>query len=351
MKQIILIGFILSSIIASATDVSGLYKSAQGLDFVMVYPDSTALFKKEGTYPINAKWSVSNDTLIFTSNRFFYYRSYALFYDTLITSYTYSTKYPEYIYRKRNYLEENGKETYLISTDGKSLKMCGNYYTPYYEKIEAMDSFFLNFDSRPKFKHKIPDIDTIHNTYTARLLNNADAMLQMKLPRGANSSKLTVDIPNVDSVEIKLINYGKCFDYYFGINRKSFDKTFEWMSRDSVAKEINQCIDVIITDKREIKTFMDLVNHLIPFPPEGITLNPYEVWALDEEFENTHGIIFDRLLTKDPLEVRAKIVLYTHLGAITCFASNESIDIFDYRYCCSSLSIGGLGDYLSKLTE
>lgn len=148
-----------------------------------------------------------------------------------------------------------------------------------------------------------------------------------------NSLFENLDDSNIDSIEIKLINWDKS-DINFSISRCTFDQTFSELYDD---KNNHNLVYLKILDKESISLLSIIVNYtLIPYPKEGVVLFPNQV--LDMEKNNSKEFI-------DPLDIRGKIVFYTPNGKIDAYLSQYSIDICNYRY-----SIGNtLSYFLYKL--
>lgn len=155
------------------------------------------------------------------------------------------------------------------------------------------------------------------------------------------SSFENLDDENIDSIEIKLVNWDNT-DVNYCIKRSSFDQTFaELYSKENKKHNI---IYLKILDKVSISLFSIIINYtLIPYPQEGVILYPNEI--LEMELLNNPLKNINNL---DPLEIRGKITFYIKNGEpIDAFLSRMSIDICNYRY-----SIGNtLSYFLSKLGQ
>ena len=136
----------------------------------------------------------------------------------------------------------------------------------------------------------------------------------------------------VDSIEIKLINWTVVDNEYFAIERAYFDRTYDYLSlsKDSLRHELVRFkTDNIIT--------IDLITAILnttlePFPSDGVVVSPNQAMRNSKKRKTGTGIIINKDLTNDPLEIRGKITLYTKENKIDLFMSYLSIDIFNNRY-------------------
>ncbi len=139
-------------------------------------------------------------------------------------------------------------------------------------------------------------------------------------------------ISKLDSVEIKLINWDVNFEEYYGIDRKAFDQTFEYMSNNSLNN--NSIAYVKIKDELSLDMFLSLIMWTIePYPSEAISIFPNEILRRSKGYNTeNHGIMQGSASNDDPLQIRGKITLYTPYGRRIAYISNHSIDILNHRY-------------------
>ena len=119
-----------------------------------------------------------------------------------------------------------------------------------------------------------------------------------------------IDYEDVDSITIKMIGYTTTA--HLQIDRNNFDLEYaEYRMRNS-----DWTTYIKFTDKVEIMMFVLMLNNLKAYPKEDVKLLPNEI----------------KINKDDPIEVKAKIKIYTSSMVITAFAATYAIDIFNYRY-------------------
>lgn len=149
---------------------------------------------------------------------------------------------------------------------------------------------------------------------------------------------------NVDSIEIKMIDWGVIHCTHFGIERAFFDETFNYLSENSSKYQL-------IHFKTNKKIVIDLITSILnttlePFPSDGVFITPYQALRNSKKQNTETGIILNKHLTNDPLEIRGKISLYMQENTVDLFFSFLSIDIFNNRYRISQ----SLYHFLMNLT-
>lgn len=135
---------------------------------------------------------------------------------------------------------------------------------------------------------------------------------------------------SIDSIEIKLIDWNIKHNGYYGIDRKAFDQTFEYL------KDSNQATLAYakIHEKSTIELLAFLFDFSInPYPIEAIQLTPNEIQNQSIGFFNNCGIMDGTATNGDPLEIRGKIIIYTNNNCTTdIYLSNFSLDVLNYRF-------------------
>lgn len=138
-------------------------------------------------------------------------------------------------------------------------------------------------------------------------------------------------IAKLDSVDIKLIYWDKYTDEYYGIDRKAFEQTFDYLYGDTIHHK--SLVHIKIKDIVSLLMFHCLISWTIePFPTDGISIYPNEIMRRSNGFDSNFGIMERKATNDDPLEIRGKLVLYTQDGRIDAYISLRSIDILNHRY-------------------
>lgn len=135
---------------------------------------------------------------------------------------------------------------------------------------------------------------------------------------------------NVDSIEIKMIDWGVIHHKHLSIERAFFDKTFNYLSEDSSKYQLTH----FKTNKNVVINLITAILNttLEPFPSDGVFITPHQALRNSKERNAETGIILNKHLTDDPLEIRGKISLYMQGNTVDLFFSFLSIDIFNNRY-------------------
>lgn len=136
----------------------------------------------------------------------------------------------------------------------------------------------------------------------------------------------------VDSIEIKLIDWNVVHRGYFAVERAYFDRTYDCLSLsgDSLKYEL-------VHFKTGNKITIDLITAILnttlePFPSDGVFVSPNQAMRNSKKRKTDTGIIMDKNLTDDPLEIRGKMTIYIKENRIELYISYLSIDIFNNRY-------------------
>lgn len=155
----------------------------------------------------------------------------------------------------------------------------------------------------------------------------------------------------VDSVIIRTIDWSVRSFGHYGIDRKAFDKLYEFLLTDSIFREKEgMSVDsIIIKDDISKFLFSTIINYVPQYTLEETMLSPNEIWEKSKGFEYNMGIMADGYYNGDPLEIRGKIRIYLKSGEIiTAYMSHTLLDIFNERYIAFNLSIF-ISNYLSYM--
>ena len=126
-----------------------------------------------------------------------------------------------------------------------------------------------------------------------------------------------IDYEDVYSITIKMIGYTTTA--HLQIDRNNFYlENAEYRMRNS-----DWTTYIKFTDKVEIMMFVLMLNNLKAYPKEDVKILPNEI----------------KIKEDDPIEVKAKIKIYTNSMVITAFAATYAIDIFNYRYETRNLGL------------
>lgn len=119
-----------------------------------------------------------------------------------------------------------------------------------------------------------------------------------------------IDYEDVDSITIKMIGYTTTAQLQ--IDRNNFDLEYaEYLMRND-----GWTTYIKFTDKIEIMMFVLMLNNLKAYPKDNVKILPNEIKKEED----------------DPIDVKAKIKIYTNSREIIAFAATYAVDIFNYRY-------------------
>lgn len=309
---------------------------------VLFNADGTAVYKQSGVEPVKASWVLEGDTLIVSSNNFIWDIKYLKAGDGFMFSY--DINYPP---------EKNGKllncpgekEIYILHSDSALLvpidsKETGclrksnltkddfNKYTPHHA-LQLVNSFdihkYTEIEGKPQRRH------------TPRVIDPAFIDRINPFPIEGKIDSLLEQLPEkIDSIEIKVLELDRYIYDYFAIDRRAFDKTFDYLLEHNDSNGYN--IDyVLIKDSTLISRFCDYLKYNRPFPAEAISITPNNAYRQSRGDTGNFGIYTERSQNNDPLEVRGKIIIYSNNEVINCYMSHDSFDFKSHRYNQSSL--------------
>ena len=308
---------------------------------VLFREDNSAIYKVCGVEPVLAKWEIKGDTIMVTSDKFIWDAKfeqefpfeYQQWYDSIYSP-----------YERGKLLESPGEtETYLLKD---TLLIPNNHFEKGWLKKSSTDSSDFK-DYIPGAKTYICILNGLPPSHYHDIQLNAqskhkpvksDSLLTKSLRFSQFSDRqkqrgLLENLPqNIDSIEFKLIDIGGLYDVYFAIDRKAFDKTFDYLVENQ-AEHNYEIMHIMTKDKQIISWYCELIKESVPYPSEAVQITPNNAWrqSRGDSAEN-RGIYTNRLHNNDPLEVRGKIVIYYNVGQIVCFVSKLSLDFKSHRY-------------------
>lgn len=294
--------------------------------------NGNAIYKLPGKVPITAQWKLCGDTLTVTSENFIWdFRFYQFGFEFFKTV---DYDYPP---------EKNGKllsnpgeyESYIIQTDS-ILFPIDNDRIGWLKKSDMTQDEFLHYDVSTMY-----DFYVYRNiegkTYSNAIPEHDDyglkKILECSYPATQDVNPrphLLEEIPSkIDSIGFKLINFFQPFDEYFAIDRKAFDKTYDYLLEHDDSAELTY---ITTKDSTIISQLCEMLNDIKPFPTEAVSITPNNAYRQSRGDTGYHGIYTDRRQNNDPIEVRGKIILYSGNETINCYLSTQSIDYMNYRY-------------------
>jgi len=312
-------------------------------DIKVLFKDNgNVIYKISNLDPIIANWELSDSLLTITSENFVWDYEYAQIFPGLFHRIEKVEKLP---FNKGKILPIKGDiEKYRIKSSGDLEpinSICGGVLT----KIKMEESEFKAYtprrvphgyllDSEMNIPHKSSVIATKKDSLFRECLDMVNKIHSRH--EQYKTQQLLDKMPEkIDSIEIKLIGYSPYGHEYFAIDRRAFDKTFDYLIATSNNKYA--LVDCIIDDANLISYIVNLLQNMQPYPSEAIKNTPYNVWRSCKGFsDDDYGIITDEKKSIDPIETQGKITIFSEEEIIVCFLSPLSIDYKNHRYILSS---------------
>lgn len=306
---------------------------------VQFCPDGNAFYKISNTNPIKAKWKLLGvDTLVVTSDSFIWDPRFIEF-EPNEFQYSYDVEYSP---------QENGKllccsgynEIYILKANEAILIPIGKKEKGFLKKTDMSDALFENYTP-----HKTPCLLNHYAEIEGRPISRHAALKNDNIIKATMDafpqkepnlkSHLLENLPNrIDSIEFKLIDYFHIYIYtksdYLAVDRKGFDEVFDYLIENDSNKQA--LIHITTADSTLISQFCDLLDESVPFPSEAIITTPNNAYR---QSRGGNNIYTERTQNIDPIEVRAKVILYHDDAVTNCYLSMRSIDYKAHRYALS----------------
>lgn len=137
----------------------------------------------------------------------------------------------------------------------------------------------------------------------------------------------------IDSITIKQLDF--YMESFFPIKRNDFD---EFIKSD------NSSVQTHITNKKQILEICFLLNNLqLESDSSYLKVMPCDIRSFSKEIK---GHIYN--LNNDPLDIRAKIILFSKSGAENIWIDISHIDMYNHRYKMSENLFSTLQNYYKK---